>query len=263
MARLILEDELWELIGPLLPPSKKRRWRNPGRKPKDNRSVLTGILFVLKTGIPWEYLPQEMGCGSGMTCWRRLRDWQEAGVWEKIRCVLLQRLEDAEQIDWSRAVVDSTSVRAVFGAQTGPNPTDRRKSGSKHHVLTDANGIPLATTLTGANAHDVTQLIPLVDAIPKIRGKRGKRRRPQRVQGDRAYDSEPHRTRLRRRGIRPVLAKRNTEHGSGLGVFRWVVERTNSWLHQFRRLRVRYEKRPDIHEAFLTLGCILICFRFL
>lgn len=117
MARLILDDELWELIGPLLPPPKKRRRRNPGRKPKDNRSVLTGILFVLKTGIPWEYLPQEMGCGSGMTCWRRLRDWQEAGVWEKIRCVLLQRLEDAEQIDWSRAVVDSTSVRAVFGGR--------------------------------------------------------------------------------------------------------------------------------------------------
>jgi transposase len=150
-----------------------------------------------------------------------------------------------------------------WGAQTGPNPTDRRKAGSKHHVLTDANGIPLATKLTGANAHDVTQLIPLVDAIPRIRGKRGRRRRPKRVQGDRAYDSEPHRTRLRRRGIRPVLAKRNTEHGSGLGVFRWVVERTNSWLHQFRRLRVRFEKRPDIHEAFLTLGCILICCRFL
>ena len=130
-------------------------------------------------------------------------------------------------------------------------------------MLTDANGIPLATTLTGANTHDVTQLIPLVDAIPKIRGKRGQRRRPQRVQGDRAYDSEPHRKRLRRRGIRPVLAKRNKEHGSGLGVFRWVVERTNSWLHQFRRLRVRYERRPDIHEAFLTLGCILICSRFL
>jgi transposase len=121
----------------------------------------------------------------------------------------------------------------------------------------------MATTLTGANAHDVTQLIPLVDAIPKIRSKRGKRRRPKRAQGDRAYDSESHRQRLRRRGIEPVLAKRNTEHGSGWGVYRWVVERTNSWLHQFRRLRVRYEKRPDIHEAFLTLGCILICFRFL
>lgn len=117
MARPILDDELWELIEPLLPPPKKRRRRNPGRKPKDNRSVLTGILFVLKTGIPWEYLPKEMGCGSGMTCWRRLRDWQEAGVWEKICCELLQRLEDAGQIDWSRVLVDSTSVRAVFGGR--------------------------------------------------------------------------------------------------------------------------------------------------
>jgi len=146
---------------------------------------------------------------------------------------------------------------------TGPNPTDRRKPGSKHHVITDASGIPLATTLTGANAHDVTQLLPLVDSIPKIHSQSGKRRRPKRVQGDRAYDSEPHRKRLRRRRIIPVLAKRNTAHGSGLGVYRWVVERTNSWLHQFRRLRVRYERRSDIHEAFLTLGCILICFRFL
>ncbi len=117
MARPILDDGLWELIEPLLPPPKKRRRRNPGRKPLDNRRVLTGILFVLRTGIPWEFLPKEMGCGSGMTCWRRLRDWQEAGVWERIRCVLLQKLEDAQQIDWSRAVVDSTSVRAVFGGR--------------------------------------------------------------------------------------------------------------------------------------------------
>ena len=129
MARPILDDELWKLIEPLLPPPKKRRRRNPGRKPKDNRSVLTGILFVLKTGIPWEYLPKEMGCGSGMTCWRRLRDWQEAGVWEKIRRVLLQRLEDAEQIDWSRVVVDSTSVRAVFGGADWPESHRSPQSG--------------------------------------------------------------------------------------------------------------------------------------
>jgi transposase len=117
MARPILDDELWKLIEPLLPPPKKRRRRNPGRKPLGNRQVLTGILFVLKTGIPWEFLPKELGCGSGMTCWRRLRDWQEAGVWAKIHRVLLQKLEDASQLDWSRAVVDSTSVRAVFGGR--------------------------------------------------------------------------------------------------------------------------------------------------
>ena len=119
-------------------------------------------------------------------------------------------------------------------------------------------------TVTGANAHDVTELLPLVDAVPAVAGKRGRpRRRPLRVQGDRAYDSGPHRQALRRRGIAPVLAKRNTEHGSGLGVYRWVVERTISWLHQMRRLRTRYERRADIHEAFLTLGCIVVCGHFL
>jgi transposase len=118
-------------------------------------------------------------------------------------------------------------------------------------------------TLTAANRHDVTQLVPLVDGIPPIAGKRGgPRRRPEQVQGDRAYDSSAHRDELRRRGIEPVLAKRNTEHGSGLGKHRWVVERSLSWLHQFRRLRIRWERRADIHQAFLTLGCILICCNF-
>jgi len=118
----------------------------------------------------------------------------------------------------------------------------------------------LATTITGANRHDVTQLIPLIDAIPPIYGKAGRpRHRPDAVYADRAYDSQPHREALRRRGIRPHLARRNTPHGSGLGRYRWFVERTHSWLHQNRRLRVRYEKRDDIHDAFLKLGCIRIC----
>jgi transposase len=148
--------------------------------------------------------------------------------------------------------------------KTGRNPTDRGKTGSKHHVITDASGIPLATTLTGANAHDVTQLLPLVEAIPPIAGKPGRpRHRPHRVQGDRGYDSQPHRDELRRRGIASNLARRNTEHGSGLGKHRWVVERTIAWLHQFRRLRIRYERRDDIHQAFMAIGCALICFNYL
>ena len=150
------------------------------------------------------------------------------------------------------------------GDQTGPNPTDRRKNGSKHHVITDANGLPLATVLTGAHRNDVTQLLVLVEAIPPVAGRVGHPRfRPDRVQGDRGYDSEPHRHALRGRGITPVLARRQTPHGSGLGKTRWVVERTLSWLHQFRRLRIRWERRADIHEAFMILGCILICHRTL
>jgi transposase len=263
MAKPLLDDEVWELIQPLLLPPKPRRWRYPGRKPVSDRQALTGILFVLKSGIPWEMLPQEMGCGSGMTCWRRLRDWQEAGVWQRLHELLLAQLQEADQIDWSRALVDSASVRAVGGGgKTGPNPTDRGKLGSKHHLIADAQGIPLATILTGANRHDVTQLLPLVEAIPPVRGQRGRpRRRPDQVQGDRAYDSEPHRWALRSLRIRPILAQRLTAHESGLGIYRWVVERTLAWLHQFRRLRIRYERRSDIHEAFLSLGCSLICLR--
>ena len=89
-----------------------------GRPPLDNRKVLTGIIFVLKTGIPWEYLPQELGCGSGMTCWRRLHTWQQAGVWKRVHHILLNQLRAADRIDWSRAVVDSASVRAVGGGRT-------------------------------------------------------------------------------------------------------------------------------------------------
>ena len=117
MAKPVLDDELWKLIEPLLPPPKPRRFRYPGRRPVPNRVALTGILFVLKTGIPWEYLPKEMGCGSGMTCWRRLRDWQASGLWDKIHRVLLDHLRKADEIDFSRVVVDSGSVRAVGGAK--------------------------------------------------------------------------------------------------------------------------------------------------
>ncbi len=150
------------------------------------------------------------------------------------------------------------------GDLTGPNPTDRAKAGSKHHIVTDAQGVPLAVRLTGANVHDVTQAMPLVEAIPPLKGKRGRpKQRPKQLLGDRAYHSGPLSQALRRLHIVPVLAKRGEPHGSGLGVYRWVVERTLSWLHQFRRLRVRFERRADIHLAFLLMGSIVICSRFL
>src|SRR5712692_7556754 len=116
MAKPLLPDALWAQIEPLLPPPKPRRFRFPGRKPLDNRKALTGILFVLKTGIPWEDLPQEMGCGSGMTCWRRLHEWHAAGVWEKLHQVLLDELGSRGHIDWSRASIDGSYVPAKRGA---------------------------------------------------------------------------------------------------------------------------------------------------
>lgn len=150
------------------------------------------------------------------------------------------------------------------GGKTGPNPTDRRKPGSKHHVCTDAWGVPLSCTLSGANRPDGEFLIPLIDAIPKIKGKIGAPVfRPEAVVADKAYTWLRNKVALGIRGIEAWLPEKGTDEDRHLGVYRWVVERTIAWLHQFRRLRVRYERRDDIHEAFFTIGCIMICHRCL
>ena len=137
MAKQLVSDELWTIIEPYIP-IRPRRKHNPGRKPVPDRACLTGILFVLMSGIPWEMFPQEMGCGSGMTCWRWLDDWSKAGVWQTVHRMLLDHLRGADELDFGRAVIDSATVRAVGGAKkTGPSPVDRRKPGSKHHVFVD------------------------------------------------------------------------------------------------------------------------------
>ncbi len=110
-----LPESLWLIIERLLPPVPLKP--KGGRPPVPARAALTGILFVLRTGIPWEMLPAEMGCGSGVTCWRRLRDWQAAGVWDRLHRELLRQLRDADRIDWSRACMDSSSIAAKKGAQ--------------------------------------------------------------------------------------------------------------------------------------------------
>jgi transposase len=127
--------------------------------------------------------------------------------------------------------------------------------------MVDGAGTPLAIAHTGANCHDSEMAMPLVDAVPPIKQPRGApRKRPDEVLADRAYDAEAKiRKPLRKRGIRPLVAHRNTEHGSGLGKFRYVVEACFDWLFNWRRLRMRYEKRPNIHDAFLFIGCAMIC----
>jgi transposase len=264
MARPLLPDALWAAIEPLLPPPKPRRFRYPGRRPITHRQALTGILFVLKSGIPWEMLPQEMGCGCGMSCWRRLDAWQRAGVWERLYQFLLEHLDEAGKIDWSRAAVDSTFARAFGGVEgSGPNPTDRGRPGVKQHALADANGVPLAAESTKANVPEVKRLLPLLDRCGPLSEEGEPSRLPGAVYGDRAYDSEPHREGLRERGVGSKLAKRRAGHGSGLGKHRWVVERLFSWLHGFRKLRFVTEKTQESQLAFLNLALSLICLRFL
>lgn len=261
----LVTDALWDRIAPLIPAPPPRRFRFPGRKPIDQRKILTGILFVLKTGIAWDFLPAELGWGCGKTCRTYLQRWHAAGVWLKLHAVMLAELNGADEIDWERALIDASFAEAPLGGEdTGPNPTDRGKSGSKHHVLTDANGIPLNATTTAANVPDVKAALDVLVNKPAVGGKPGPDRElPERLQGDRGYDAEPLRALLRWMGITPVLAKRNTEHGSGLGKTRWPVERTISWLHSLGRLRRRLDKLASVQEAFLRFGCALVCLNFL
>ncbi|MEU6555322.1 IS5 family transposase [Streptomyces sp. NPDC046915] len=245
-------------VEPLLPEPPPKLAEGRPRVP--DRQASCGILFVLHTGIQWVYLPQELGFGSGMTCWRRLAAWNEAGVWDQL---LLNKLRSKNQLDWSRAVIDSShGPGRPQGPKSGPSPVDRARPGSKHHIITDGQGIPLAVSLTGGNRNDVTQLLPLLDKIPAVAGVVVRpRRRPDMLFADRGYDHDKYRRLLRQRGIRPAIAERGQPHGTGLGTFRWVVERTISWLHGFRRLRIRWERRDDIHEAFLGLAVCLITHR--
>jgi transposase len=153
------------------------------------------------------------------------------------------------------------------GEATGKDPTNRGKLGTKRHLVVDRHGVPLAVTVSGANLHDSKALEQTVDAIPPLRlpGKpRGRPRyRPVKLHADKGYDYPRCRQALRRRGIIPRIARRGIESSERLGRHRWVVERTLSWVNRFRRLNVRYERRADIHEAFLALGCALLCWNAL
>ena len=148
--------------------------------------------------------------------------------------------------------------------QKGANPTDRGKAGTKHCLIVDGQGIPLASLIVAANIHDTHFFEALIDAIKPIRRPRGRpRRRPKKLHADKAFDSRLNRLVLSIRGIQARIARKGIESTTKLGRHRWVVERTMAWLNQFRRLMVRYERRADIHHGFLHLACAPTCWNLL
>jgi transposase len=152
--------------------------------------------------------------------------------------------------------------REKGGAATGPSPVDRRKTGSKHHLICDGKGTPFHVITTAANVNDGTQTLALVDSIPAVAGRPGHpRKRPEAVLGDKAYDSKAVRRALRHRRILPVISRKGAPNIKGLGKLRYVVEQTFALFHQFKRLAVRWERRLELHDAFISLACSLICWR--
>ena len=184
-------------------------------------------------------------------------------MWQQLHELLLAELRAGDVLDLSRASVDGSHLRALKGGDaTGRSPVDRGKTGSKHHVIVDAHGIPLAATVTGGNRNDVTQLLPLIHAVPPIRGKRGRpRRRPGVLYADRGYDHDISRPRSA-----TWASARSSPAAAPSTAAAWA-RTAGSWkaafalLHWFRRLHIRWEIRDDIHEAFLSLACGIICWR--
>ena len=263
MATAHMPDRFYEIARHHLPPEQPAGPRG-GRPRVPNRVVLRVLWFVLATGNRWEDVPREFGC-SGRTAHRRLRAWEEAGIWDRLHADLLRELNAAGRLDPGTAIVDGVLVRAFGGGDaTGPSPVDRGKPGTKHTLLVDRNGAPLKIRTAGANASDHRQVIPLVLAFPRVGGKPGRpKERPDELYADRGYDSEATRWLLRWMGIEPRIAKRGEPHGSGLGKVRWVVERTIGWVKGLRRMRVRYDRLGVIRDAWASLAAAVICFNIL
>lgn len=263
MASARMPPAFFKLAAHHLPPQQPARPEG-GRPPVSHRVVLKVLWFVLVTGCRWEDVPPELGC-CGMTAHRYLRCWERMGCWDRLHADLLRLLRKAGKLDPDLVIVDSVILRAFGGGElTGPSPVDRRKKGSKHTLLVDRHGVPLAIRTAGANASDHTQIIPLVLDFPKVKGKPGRpKEMPDELYADRGYDSDDTRWLLRWLGIEPHIARRKAAHGSGLGKVRWVVERTIAWLKGLRRMRVRYDRLGVVQEAWNTLAACVICFRLL
>jgi transposase len=261
MADARMPDEFFDELKPFLP-AEKKVGRKGGRPRVPHRTVMNVIWFILVSGCRWEDVPPEMGC-SGRTAHRRLIKWQRSGIWSMLHEHFLASLRKAGVLEPQLAVIDGVLVRAFGGGDdTGPSPVDRRKLGSKHTLVVDANGVPLVIRTAPANASDHTQILPAVAEFPEISGAPGRpRTKPDVVYGDRGYDSQATRAALREQHITPRIAQRGKEHGSGLGKIRWVVERTIHWFKGFRRIRIRYDRTRVVQNAWNALAASAICFR--
>ncbi|MGH2524844.1 MAG: IS5 family transposase [Anaerolineales bacterium] len=258
----LLTDAQWVKIRPCLP--RPPRHRRGGRPRADDRKVLEGILWILRSGARWQDLPEEFPSPS--TCWRRLRDWEEQGVWLTIWRTFLGELNERQQLNWSEAFLDGSFAPAKKGAFAVGKT--RRGKGTKWMVVVDGQGLPLGNQLYAATPHEVGLAEATLAAVQVPRRGRPPQT-PTRVIADRGYDSDPLREKLARRGIELIAphrinrSKPPTQDGRALRRYRrrWIVERTIAWLGNYRRLTTRWDRSLTIYQAFFHIACFMIVLR--
>jgi transposase len=261
----LLSDAQWEKIRPLLPGPRSRR--RGGRPRASDRKVLEGILWILRSGARWQDMPEEFPAPA--TCWRRLRDWEEQGVWLDIWRAFLAELNERKQLQWSESFLDGSFAPAKKGALESEKPSETRaRSG---WWWSTARAFLLGKHLCSASPHEARRAETTLASIRVSRRTRAgrPRQKPLRLIADRGYDSDPLRTRLAERGIELIAPHRCnrkkplTQDGRALRRYRrrWKIERTFAWLGNFRHLVVRYDRSLTIYSAFFHIACFMIVLR--
>jgi len=257
-----IPDPLWKKIKPLL--GKEKKLGTEGRPVIPYRVVFNGLLYVLRTGCQWKHAPETFGSGS--TLHRRFQQWRSRGVFTRLWRLLLREYDAKRGILWLWQALDSAMTKAPLGGKaTGKNPTDRAKSGTKRHIVTDRRGAPLSLCVTGANRHDKRMALPVVDAIAVERPAPDDEH-PQHICGDKGYDFDDVREGFLERGYTVHIPQRGVvkkRRGRKHKAKRWVVERTHSWLNRHRRLLVRWEKNDKNYVALIHFAFSIQLYRLI
>jgi putative transposase len=284
-----LSDELWEKVEPLLPKPKsrfrgrgKKRRNVGGRPPAEQRKILAGILYVLRTGCQWNAAPKEFG--SGKTLHRYFQCWARRGIFKKMWQAGLLEYDEAQGLEWEWQAADGAMTKAPLGGgATGPNPTDRGKGGTKRSLLVDGRGAPIGMVVSGANRHDSPLLGPTLDSIVVERPEPSAAE-PQNLSLDNGYKGKPSEQQAQEHGYSLHLpaptegekkdkkgkkgkkqsnwkSKQQVKREPGKKARRWVVEVAHAWINRFRRLLVRWEKKTRNYLSMLYFACAIICWR--
>lgn len=260
-----ISDKLWTVLQPVLPVHVNTHRFGGGRPRVPDRECADGIFYVLRTGCQWKALDQTELC-AGSTAHDRYQEWVEAGVFLKLWQAGVEQFDELKGIDWAWLSMDGAMTKAPLGGEdTGPNPTDRAKSGVKRSLLTEGHGVPLGLAVEGANRHDMKLVRPTIESIVVERPKPNEEQ-PQGMCLDKGYDYQEVRDILVEFGFTAHIRSRGEEakeliQEAGKRARRWVVERSHSWMNRFRRILIRWEKKPENYIAFLHFACALIAFR--